>query len=399
MPRYLYKAKNNKGQFITGTVRAANTAEAEKVLVKHNLVPVEIVAPKSRRRNFLFGHISIHEKAIFSRQLATMLSAGLPLSKAVSIIAKQASSDLEKEIFSEIYRDLEEGYSFSTALAKHPEAFDRVYISVVASGETTGKLDIVLNELAGQLENNSDFVSKIRSALYYPTFILVALIGIAIFMLSYVVPKLKSLFDQAGANLPVITRMLLSISDFMQTYWWAVMIGLIGLIIVIRYWLETDFGARVLSTIQIRLPGLRTMFEGVYMFRFTRTMAMLIGAGVPLLDALKVSSGVINNVIYEESVLNTIRQVEKGVPLSSQLLKEPIFPILVGQMAAVGEETGQLDKVLNKVADYYQQRTDDIAKAVSSLVEPAILLLVGVGVAFIVFAIYVPIYQISQAVT
>lgn len=399
MPRYLYKAKNNRGQFITGTVKAANTAEAENILLKHNLVPVEIVAPKSKGKNFLIGHISIHDKAVFSRQLSTMLSAGLALPKAISIIAKQASSDLEREIFLEIYRDLQEGYSLSTALAKHPEAFDRVYISVVSSGESTGKLDIVLNELATQMENNNDFISEVRSSLYYPAFVALALIAIAIFMLSYVIPKLKTLFDQAGSNLPVITKMLLSISDFMQSFWWVVIVGIAALIIITKYWLETDLGFRTLSTIQCRVPGLKNMFEGIYMFRFTRTLAMLVGAGVPLLDALKVSSGVINNIIYEESVLNTIRQVEKGVPFSAQLLKEPVFPVLVGQMAAVGEETGELDKVLNKVADYYQQRTNDITKAIGSLVEPVILLLVGAGVAFIVFAIYVPIYQISQAVS
>lgn len=399
MPKYLYKAKNNRSQFITGTVKALNTAEAENILLKHNLVPVEIVAPKSVRKNFLFGRISVREKAVFSRQLSTMLSAGLALPKAISIVAKQANSNIEKEIFSEIYHDLQEGYSLSTALAKHPEAFDRVYVSVVSSGESTGKLDVVLNELANQLENNSDFISKVKSSLYYPAFVLLALIGISIFMLAYVVPKLKTLFDQSGANLPAITRMLLYISDFMQTFWWLVLIGIAALIIVIKYWLETDLGFRVLSTIQYRVPGLKSMFEGMFMFRFTRTLAMLIGAGVPLLDALKVSSNVINNVIYEESVLNTIRQVEKGVPLSSQLLKDPVFPVLVGQMAAVGEETGQLDKVLNKVADYYEQRTNDMTKGIGSLIEPMVLLLVGAGVALIVFAIYVPIYQISQAVS
>lgn len=399
MARFIYKAKNSRGEIATGTVRANNESEAEKVLTKHGLVPTELYPERKPLKLALFPHrIGAQDRAVFSRQLATMISAGLSLPKAISIIAKQQSNDHLKNVFLDIYNDLQEGYNFSSALSKHPEAFDRVYVSVVSSGEATGKLDIVLDQLADQLEDDSNFVSKVKTSLYYPAFVLVALIGIGIFMLAFVIPKLKDLFSQAGEQLPIMTRILLALSDFIQNYWWVLILVVVGLVLFFKYWLATDSGQRSMSTIQLSIPGLKNVFQGLHMFRFTRTLSMLIGAGVPLLDALRISGSVINNLQYEESIANIAKQVEKGVPLSVQLIKEPIFPQLIGQMAAVGEETGELDKVLSKVADYYERATSDLTTSISSLIEPAVLLIVGAGVAFMVFAIYIPIYQISSAV-
>lgn len=399
MPKFLYRAKNNRGEIVTGTVRSISETEAEKVLIKHNLVPTDIMPERPRTmRSLVMGKISVSQKAVFSRQLATMISAGLSLPKAVGILAKQASNEFQRGVFLDIYKDLQEGYSFSSSLSKHPDVFDRVYVSIVSSGEATGKLDYVLSELADQLENDSDFISKVKSSLYYPAFILVALAAIGVFMLAYVIPKLKTMFDQAGAQLPVATRILLALSSFVQSFWWLILILVIAVVVILRYWFTTDSGSRFVGSVELNIPVLNRIYEGLFMFRFTRTMSMLIGAGVPLLDALRIGSTVINNVRYEESIMNLARQVEKGVPLSTQLLKEPVFPMLIGQMAAVGEETGELDKVLAKVADYYEKTTNDFSKGIASLIEPVILLIVGAAVAFMVFAIYIPIYSISQAI-
>lgn len=397
MPRFLYKAKNNKGEIVTGTVKANSEVEAEKILLKHSLVATDITNDNQKTKTSVFAYsVPLGDKAVFTRQLATMLSAGLSLTKAISILAKQAKADQLRAIFLEIYRDLEEGYSLSTSLAKHPEAFDKVYVSIVSSGESTGKLDTVLGELANQLENDQDFVSRVRSSLYYPGFIFIVMIAAAIFLLSYVVPKLEVVFKESGQNLPAFTQFLLNLSNFMQDYWWGVAGGLVLFIMLIISWFRTATGTRFLHNVQITIPGLSTLFEGIYMYRFTRVMSMLVGAGVPLLDALRIGASVVGNEVYEESIMTAANQVEKGVPLSTQLMKDPFFPVLVGQMVAVGEETGELDKVLNKVSDYYRQSTNEITKSISSLVEPLVLIMVGLGVAVIVFAIYIPIYQLNQ---
>lgn len=400
MTRFIYKAKNNKGEITTGTVRADDMPAAEKILIAHNLVAIEIIPEKTNgiAGGLFVRKVSAKDKAVFSRQLATMLSAGLSLTKGINILIKQSRTEQLKTIFTEIYRDLEEGFSFSTALAKHPEVFDKVYVSVVSSGESTGRLDVVLTELADEVENDNAFMNKVKGSLYYPAFIFCVLIAAGFLLMIFVVPKLQSIFDQAGENLPWATRVLIGLSHFILGWWWLILILVIGLIIFLKFWLETEAGKYFYNRLQIRIPGLKKIFEGVAMYRFTRVLSMLVGSGVPLLDALKTGSAVVDNVVYEESITEITHQVEKGVSLSTQLLRDDLFPPLIGNMVAVGEETGELDKVLAKVSKYYEESTSDLTKTISSLVEPVVLVVIGLAVAFMVFAIYMPLYSMSNVV-
>lgn len=397
MKKFLYKAKNNKEMIVTGSVKAENQEEAEKVLLKYNLVPTDIILESQPTFSFYFKKkISVQDKAVFSRQLATMLSSGLALTKAISILAKQAKNDRQKEVFLAVYKDLEEGYSFSASLAKHPEVFDRVYISVVHSGESTGKLDLVLSQLADQLESDSSFISKVRGSMVYPCFIILALIAAAILMLIMVVPQIKEMFDQANQSLPLMTRALLGFSDFVISFWWLLIIIVLIIVMSFKYFVQTESGSRYFYSLLLKIPIVSNILEGMYMFRFSRILSMLIGAGVPLIEALKIGGAVINNPLYEDSILVIVNQIEKGMPLSEQLIKDPLYPKLVGQMAAVGEETGELNNVLSKVADYYERSTSDLTKSLSSLIEPGVLIIVGIAVAFIVFSVYLPLFQMSQ---
>lgn len=399
MRKFLYKAKGPNGRTVTGTVEAKNEIEAESLLTQHSLVAEEIVATDESPLNFLknfMSRINDKDRAVFARQLSTMVSAGLTLPKSIKVTSNQARTEKLKNIYMDIYKQLEEGKSFSNALRDHPEAFDDVFVNVVAAGEQTGKIDIVLKQLATQLENNNNFVGRVRGAMYYPGFIIVAMIFIAIYMLVKVIPALKGIFDQQGAQLPIATRILLAMSDAVQVYWWAVIMVVIGLIVFFRFFFESHSGARVKDKLAVKTPLINKMFEGMYMYRVTEVLSMLLGAGVPLLNAIKIVATTVNNGVYEEALLNVAKFVERGVPLSVQLMKEPVFPPIFGQMASVGEETGQLDVVLKKVSEYYQETTDQMIKTLSSLIEPAILLLVGVAVAFIVFAVLVPIYNIAQ---
>jgi type II secretory pathway component PulF len=399
MPRFTYRAKNNQGQIITGTVKADGEKQAEDLLYKHSLIPLELALAHENTSMSLFPkRVSLKDRALMTRQLSTMLSAGLPLIKSISLLAKQARNEHLKGLLLDIYKNLEQGYSLSSCLGQHPEAFDRVYISIVASGESTGKLDVVLKELAEELEKDQDFINKIMSSLYYPAFILVAMFGAGFLLLTIVVPKLKSVFEQAGGQLPMLTQMMISAGDFLQRWWWLLLILLVAGGIFLSSWLRTTAGSRFWHSLILKIPGLNKLFEGIYMYRFTRILSMLVGAGVPLLDALRIAASVIDNQVYEDSIAETALQVEKGVSLSSQLLRNPLFPQLIGQMTAVGEETGQLDVVLRRVSVFYEEETSNASKVISSLVEPFVLICVGLGVAFIVFAIYIPIYQVNQFV-
>ena len=399
MTRFYYKAKNNRGEVVTGTVRASSQPEAEKILIAHNLVALDIIQEKTKTvSSFFVRRVSAKDKAVFSRQLATMLSAGLSLTKAINILIKQAKNERLRVVFTEIYRDLEEGFSFSSALAKHPEVFDRVYVSVVSSGESTGRLDAVLSELADEVENDNAFMNKVKGSLYYPVFIFCVLILAGIALMLFVVPKLQSVFDQAGESLPLATRMLIGISHFLISWWWLVLILVIALSIFIRYWLETDSGKMTVDNLKIKTPGLKIIFEGVAMYRFTRVLAMLLGSGVPLLDALKIGSAVVDNVIYEEAVTEVVHQVEKGVSLSTQLLKDDIFPPLIGNMVAVGEETGELEKMLTKIADFYDTEVDTAVDGLTALIEPLIIAFLGIVIGGIVVAMFLPILTLSSAI-
>jgi len=397
MGKFLYKAKNDKGEIVSGTVEAPNESAAERVLYKNKLFVTELKADNVFFARSIFKRkVSLRDKAVFARQLATMIESGLPLTKSISIQISQTDAEHLKNIYQEIYTDLEEGHAFSTALSKHPEAFDQVFVSVVKSGETTGNLEVVLKQMADRYENDYTFISQIKSAMYYPIFILVALLVIATYMLMKVIPQLESLFIQSGAELPWATSALLAISRFLVSKWWIVLVAIVIIVYLVRLWINTDQGKKTINQWQIQIPGVKDLSESIYMSRFARVMEMLIQAGVPILDALKISSTTINNVIYKESIEEMSTEVERGIPLSVPLQRDRVFPSLVGQMVGVGEQTGKLDKIMGKMGAYYEEESGRKIKTVSSLVEPIILVIIGMGVAFLVFAILLPIYNIAQ---
>lgn len=397
MAKFIYKAKNEKGDVVNGTVQASNEIEAEKILFNNKLIALDIVPEKGLRlADYFEPKITIKDKAVFSRQLTTMISAGLTLNKAISILASQARNDRLKKIFLAIYKDLEDGLAFSSALSKHPDAFDRVFVSIVKSGETTGNLEVVLNQTADRLENDADFTGKIKSALYYPLFILVALIGIGSYMLVSVIPKLEAIFEKASVKLPFATRVVIGLSHFLSSQWWLALLVIVVAVFLVRAWVISDRGARTLSQWEITLPIVKGFTVNIYMSRFARVLEMLTKAGVPLLDTLKVSSTTMNNHVFEDSINIMAEEVERGVPLSVPIQRDPNFPKILGQMIAVGEQTGKLDQVLEKAAVYFERESENKIKAISTLIEPIILLIIGFAVAFLIFAVLVPIYNIAQ---
>lgn len=398
MMRFKYRAKNERGDVVGGIVRADNLIAAEKILQRNNLVTVDI-APETSDVGSLFGlgkKVTIRDKSMFTNQLATMISAGLSLPRAVNIVAAQNDNQLIKSVFYNINRDLEEGLSFSSSLAKYPKAFDDLYVNVVRSGESTGNLETVLESLAKKLENDQNLSSKLISALLYPVFIVVAMIVVGWLLLVKIVPQIESVFRDANATLPWATQALIAVSHFLSGYWWTLIILVVLIGAFIRYFLATDNGRDLFARAQLNLPGFKKVSSDIYMARFCRTIEMLFESGVPLLESIDTTSNVMVNGYYKKSLQRISREVQKGVSFSTELSRDPLFPPLISQMLAVGEQTGKSSEVMEKLAKYYEDEANNAVRGVYSLVEPMAMVIVGIGVGILVFAILVPIYQIAQ---
>lgn len=397
MGKFIYEAKNEKGQLVRGEVQAATEVAAEKALMKNHLVVTDLQPEKSVLSVIgLFNKIGMKDRASFARQLATMIDAGLPLVQALNIIALQTKNTNLRAVLATVVRDIESGYSFSTALAKHPIAFNRIFISVVRSGEATGKLDEVLLELADQFEKDSAFSSKVKGALAYPAFIITAMIGVAGLMMIKVIPTIKNVFDEAHAQLPFMTRALIALSDFLVKFWYIAIIIFIALIVILRFYFKSEGGKRFLDRLELTVPVFSATATSIIMARMTRTMGLLISSGIPILEALRIVSDAIGNHVYQQGLVEVRAEVERGIPMSVPLMKDATFPILFGQMVSVGEQTGRMDAMMMNLAKYYSEEADNKLKSMSSLIEPVVMVILGVGVAILIFAILVPIYNISS---
>lgn len=398
MMRFRYRAKNDRGDVVGGIVRADNVLAAEKILRDNSLVTVDIFPESGEIFSvFNFGKkVTLRERATFAGQLSTMVSAGLPLPKAINIIAAQTSNQYLKSIFYNINRDLEEGLNFSSSLAKYPQVFDQLFVNVVRSGESTGNLETVLLRLSKKIEQDQHLSGKLLSALIYPAFIIVALIVVGWLLMVKIVPQIETIFEESGAVLPWSTTALISISHFIASFWWAIIAFVLSVLIFVRYYFSTDPGQELYARIQIKTPGIKKVASDVYMARFCRTMEMLFESGVPLLESINTTANVMVNDFYRKSLGRISKNVQKGVSFSVELSKDPLYPALVSQMIAVGEQTGKTADVMNKMAEFYESEAENAIAGVYSLVEPLAMVLVGIGVGILVFAILVPIYQVAQ---
>lgn len=343
---------------------------------------------------FIGNRVSGSERAFLARQLATMLTSGLPIDRAVAVLANQTHHEYLHQVLTQIGSDIEAGLPFSGAIAKHPRVFSKVFVNVVIAGEAVGKLAEVLEELATRLEQEQEFTSKIKGALYYPVFILLAMVVIGIILMVRVIPELKVVFDDAGVPLPFSTRLLIATSTFLANQWWLALLILVLIGTVIRFYLRSDSGRRLLDVIATRLPS--GVGRDLYMARFARTLALLVKSGTPIIEALSITAEVMNNSLYAETLFNARDEISRGVPMSVPISRSPLFPLIIPQMILVGEQTGRMDQVLENLADYFEQETGTKIKSLSSLFEPIMIVIVGLGVAFMVFAIFIPIYSIAQ---
>lgn len=398
MQAYTYIARNLKtGEKVTADIEAESEKAAAKLLVDRGLAPLEITAKgKGLKGLTLHKKVTAKERVVFSRQLSTLLNAGLPLVQSLNTVREQTSNKPLHQVLSEIINDVEAGATFSDALAKHPAVFDEVYVSLIAAGEASGTLDNSLERLANQQEKDAEVISKVRGAMVYPIIVLLVLFAIVIFMMTTVLPQVQGLYKNIpGASLPFITVWLIAIAHFMISFWWLILLVLAGSFFGVRKYGKTQKGRILFDQMKLKTWPVGPLFTKLYMARFARTGSTLIGSGVPMIKMLTTTSKAVGNTQVAASIQKAITDVKGGKALSDSLTGDPNFLELVPQMIHVGEQSGALDEMLSKVADYYEKEVDNQIKSVSTIVEPALMIIVGAMALVIVAAVLLPIYSLA----
>lgn len=405
MPLYRYVAKSPAGETIQGTVEADTQAALLGMLRDKGLTPVSVeigqgMAQQSahKKTRGKRGRVKLGDLVIFARQLATMIRAGLPLLETLNILVDQVEKAEFKTALKTIERDIQSGVGFSEGLAKHTNIFDDFFINMVRVGETAGMLDSILDQVAAYLEKTEKILRRIKSAIVYPSVVSVIAIGITVFLMVKVVPVFEEIFEGFDIQLPVPTQITLWLSRTIQNYYLWFLGGIIGGAIFLRYYTRTRAGRAHVDRIKLKLPVFGDLFVKVAIARFTRTLGTLIKAGVNILTALEICAKTANNVVIESAVLNTRSAIQRGESLTKPLVDSGLFPAMVTRMIDVGERTGAMDTMLNKVADFYEDQVDAAVEALTSLIEPMLIVFLGVVIGFIVVSMFMPMFKMIEAV-
>ena len=399
MKRYNYKAKDKTGRLVKGEVESSDINAAAKLIRSKGLFVISLSPKIDSPLSFikkLREKITTSDVANFTRQLSTMINAGLPITEALLILRSQTKKSMQG-IVAQILADVEAGESFSSSLSKHPKIFGKTYVALVKSGEVGGVLDTVLQKLADNLEKQQEFGSKVKGALIYPVIIVVGMLIVGVIMMAFVMPKLLSLYADLDAKLPVPTKILISLSGFFAKYWFVVF-ALIGLAFyLVRLYKSTPDGRRKFDEWVFKIPVYGALKRQIILTDLTRTLAMMVGAGVPILEALHITSEVVGNSLVSEALIDAANQVEKGFPVAFAFSKHPeAFPFILSQMVAVGEETGKMDEVLGKISHIFEVESDEKVKGLTATIEPIVMVVLGIGVGFLVIAVILPIYNLTS---
>ncbi len=398
MPTFAYKARAANGNVVSGVIDAPEEKAAFERLKAQKLSPLEVGRKKA---GGLFGFfksskIPTKEVAIFSRQLATLNGSGVPIVQGLSILESQMQSKAFREVIGAVRADIESGLSISEGLKKHPNAFSKLYISMIKAGETGGLLNEILERLSMYLEKAEALKAKIKSAMMYPIVILVVCSSITIFLLVWVIPRFKIIFASFGQNLPALTQMVLDASDWLRSEWYVLIALGFASVWGFKRFHATDQGRRWVDERMLKLPMFGILLKKSAVAQFTRTLGTLLSAGVSHMQALETVAETAGNVVISRAILDARDSIREGGKLSDPLKKSGIFPPMVTSMITVGEETGGLDKMLTKVADFYDLEVDEAVKGLSSMIEPIVIVIMGVIVGFIVIAMYMPIFNMGE---
>lgn len=398
MQKFDYRAKNKQGKTVVGVVEAASEKNAAKILQGKDLLVISVRVKKQglfSQAKLSSGKVKIGDLVNFTRQLSTMVNAGLQITSALEILEGQSSPAMTK-VISDILHEIESGSSLSKSLAKHGDVFDRIYISLVEAGETAGMLDKVLERLADNLEKKREFQGKVKGAMVYPAIITGGMVIVGAIMIIFVVPKMTAIYQDFQADLPISTKILIGISNF-ATKAWPIFLAMIGgLIYGGRIALKNPAIRDALDRIYFRLPIFGKLRKQIMLTDFSRTLGLLVGSGVLVVEALEIVQNALSSLMYRKAIENSIDKVKKGFSLAVALAEEDVFPPILPKMIAVGEETGKIDEVLGKVSAYFEGESERAVKALTTAMEPLIMIILGLGVGFLVVAIIMPIYSLTS---
>lgn len=409
MTSFAYIATNNQNKSVSGHLEANDRSAALTTLARQGLTPIDIREGGGSKKesgssvlNFFGANkVASDDIVMFTRQLSAMVSAGVPILRALSSQKDHTDSKALATILTGILKDIEGGSPFADSLAKYPNTFSDVYINMVRAGEAAGILDEILRRLATQQEKNASMRKKIKAAMTYPMVLVVITVGAFFGLMIFVIPQIGTIVTGLGgpdAQLPALTRAMLSISHFLTHYGVFLIPAIVVAVVFIMRWIKTTPGKRVLHTVVLKIPPLRPIIQKVAIARFARTFSALIGAGVAVLEALSVTARAVGNVVYEDALMDAMEQVKNGKTLSSVIEQNKLFPPIVAQMLAVGEETGQTDVVLVKVADFYEEEVDVAIDGISAIIEPVMIVFMGAMVGLIAASVMMPIAGLANQI-
>lgn len=403
MPVFVYTAKKLTGEVVKGTINATDQKDAYNQLKAQNLL---ILGVKQKSEgleikflsNLFTPGVSFTELAEFTRQLSTMISAGIPLLESISVLKSQATNPTLKKTLEQIELDIRGGSDLSEAMAKHPRIFSKIYVSMVKSAEVSGQLDNILSRLASYMEESDALKREIKSAMTYPVFSLILIIGLTIGLLVFIVPKFESIFSTLKVELPFITKMLLQVSRFILKKWHIGVAGLVVIFVALKIILKYPQAQLFKDKLILRMPVFGILIQKTALARFAKTFETLIHSGVPIVQAMEIVASTAGNIFYEQSITKAKDDVKKGENLGESLQRTGAFPNMVNKMISIGEKSGNLEIMLDKIATFYEQQVRAMVKSLTSLIEPILIMVMGAIVGTIVMAIFIPLLKIQEAV-
>ena len=397
MATYTYTARNGNGELKSATIDAPSRDEAVAQLRRQRLTIIKVDESRSTPKKRL-GSIKMRDIVIFTRQFSTMINAGLPLVQALDILARQSENKALQAVVREVVFDVESGNTVADAMKKHPKAFSDLYTNMVAAGEAGGILDTILNRLAIFMEKNDALVRKVKGAMIYPTVIMCVAALCVVVLLWKVIPVFASMFGSVGMTLPLPTRIVIGLSGFLNSYWWALIAGVVGGAYFIKQYYATSSGQLVIDRLLLHVPVLGDVLRKSAVSRFTRTLGTLISSGVSILDGLEITARTSGNRVVQDAIMGSRASIAGGETIAAPLQKSQVFPPMVISMITVGEQTGGLDEMLTKIADFYDDEVDAAVSALLSLLEPIMIVLLGLVVGGMIVAMYLPIFDMVNAV-
>lgn len=399
MPEYKYRALNQDQKTVTGIIEASNESSAADILKEKQLIIISLSENKGGvNLNMSLDRVKTKDLVVFTRQFSVLVSANVAMVQSLEVLVNQTENRKLKTIIAEVADEIDGGARLSDSLAKRPKIFSSFFVNVVKSGETSGKLDEILNYLADELEKDYDMMSKIKGAMIYPAFVMTGMLCVGAVMMVFVVPKLTEVLEQSGVELPIATRILIAVSAFLANYWLLVIFGLIGWYIALKIFVRTEQGKRIADILLLHLPIFGNLFKKIFLVRFTRSLQTLLVGGVNVSKGLKISAEVVSNSVYADLIMKTREKVEDGSSISDVFLKSKEVPKMVAQMINIGEKTGRLDTILDRITKFYTREINNIIANLMTLMEPIIMVLMGVAVGIMVAAIILPMYNMSAGV-